>query len=65
MLGKLLMQITFKNSTFSTLHVIQCNISAMRVTGPAFLALIWRELATRVEQVCGYVVQHMLNIITM
>ena len=44
--------------------MIQCNISAMRVTGPTGLALIYREPATRIEQVCGYVVQHMLNIQT-
>ena len=40
MLSKLLMYITFKKGTFRSLHMIQCNISAMRVTGPAGLALI-------------------------
>ena len=35
-----LLVITFEKVTFRSLHVIQCNISAMRVTGPAGLSLI-------------------------
>ena len=41
--------------------MIQCNSSAMRVTGPAGLALIAGEPAARIEQVFEYVVQHMLK----
>ena len=38
--AKLLRKLHIKRGTFSTLHVIQYDSSAMRVTGPTGLALI-------------------------